>query len=246
MGKKMYFNKLLKLCLLATILPICSTHAEIIIHGTRAIYPSNAREITIQLSNDGTKPSLVQAWIDEGDANTTPDQSKAPFIISPPIFRVEPQRGQALRITALPKTSTLNQNQETLFWLNVLDIPPKPKEQADSEVPENYLQLAIRSRIKFFYRPSGLKEEVTLAPSKLQWSRSGSSLNVKNPTPYFITITAINSSSDNKTVDILNNGAMLKPFSTEKLTISTAPIGKLTFNTLNDYGGVVNTELKLN
>ena len=246
MGKKMYFNKLLKLCLFAAILPICSTHAEIIIHGTRAIYPSNAKEITIQLSNDGTKPSLVQAWIDDGDANTTPDQSQAPFIISPPIFRVEPQRGQALRITALPKTSALNQNQESLFWLNVLDIPPKPKEQENSEVPENYLQLAIRSRIKLFYRPSGLKEDVALAPSKLQWTRSGSSLNVKNPTPYFVTITAIYSAQDNKTVDILDHGAMLKPFSTEKLAISTTPIGKLTFNTLNDYGGVISTELKLN
>ena len=67
------------------------THAEIILHGTRVIYPSDAREVTLQVSNNGSKPSLVQAWIDEGDAKSTPDQSKVPFMITP-LFRVLIQR----------------------------------------------------------------------------------------------------------------------------------------------------------
>lgn len=242
----MHLTKFFKIGLLATIIPICNAQAEIIIHGTRAIYPSNAKEITIQLSNNGSKPSLVQAWIDEGDAKSTPDQSKAPFIISPPITRVEPQRGQALRITGLPSTSSLNKTQESVFWLNVLDIPPKPDEKTGTNLPENFLQLAIRSRIKLFYRPASLKDDVTLAPTKLQWSRVGSSLNVKNPTPYFITITTIESKQGDKSVDVLDQGTMLKPFSTEKLNIKSSALGKLTFSTLNDYGGRVTTELKLN
>jgi len=41
-----------------------ATHAEIVIHGTRVIYPSDASEVTLQLSNNGSKPALVQAWID--------------------------------------------------------------------------------------------------------------------------------------------------------------------------------------
>ncbi len=44
-----------------------ATQAEIVIHGTRVIYPSDAREVTLQVSNNGSKPALVQAWIDEGD-----------------------------------------------------------------------------------------------------------------------------------------------------------------------------------
>ena len=60
------------------------THAEIILHGTRVIYPSDAREVTLQVSNNGSKPSLVQAWIDDGDPKSTPDQSKVPFMITPP------------------------------------------------------------------------------------------------------------------------------------------------------------------
>ena len=47
-------------------------HAEIVLHGTRVIYPSDAREVNLQLSNNGTAPSLVQAWIDDGNAKSTP------------------------------------------------------------------------------------------------------------------------------------------------------------------------------
>ncbi|MFW2746387.1 fimbria/pilus periplasmic chaperone, partial [Acinetobacter baumannii] len=137
-----------------------AAQAEIVIHGTRVIYPSDAREVTLQVSNNGSKPALVQAWIDDGNAKSTPDEANVPFIITPPISRVEPSKGQTLRITALPNASQLNQNKESVFWLNVLDIPPRPegKKQENNEVlTNNFLQLAIRSRIKFFYRPVSLK-----------------------------------------------------------------------------------------
>ena len=54
---------------------------------------------------------------------STPDQSKVPFMIAPPISRVEATKSQTLRITALPNASQLNQKQETVLWLNILDIP---------------------------------------------------------------------------------------------------------------------------
>lgn len=89
-------------------------------------------------------------------------------MITPPISRVEATKSQTLRITALPNASTLNQQQESVLWLNVLDIPPKPTAKGGETVPDNFLQLAIRSRIKFFYRPSTIKEDANLAADKLQ------------------------------------------------------------------------------
>ncbi|HAM65610.1 MAG TPA: pilus assembly protein, partial [Acinetobacter nosocomialis] len=117
-GRKFFWGMA---CLQAVLASI--GHAEIILHGTRVIYPSDAREVSLQLSNNGTTPSLVQAWIDDGNSKSTPDESNVPFIITPPISRVEPTKGQTLRITALPSASQLNQNKESIFWLNVLDIP---------------------------------------------------------------------------------------------------------------------------
>ncbi len=231
--------------LLALVIPFSTVHAEIIIHGTRAIYPSDAREITLQVSNNGSKPELVQAWIDEGDAKSTPDQSKAPFMITPPISRVDAQKGQTLRITALPKTSELSQTQETLYWLNILDIPPKPTVKNQGDVPENFLQLAIRSRIKFFYRPSGLKQDITTAPEKIQWVRQGTQLRLKNPTPYHITITSLVQDQAGKRIDLLSEGLMLKPFSEENLTLKFANTSNMIFTTINDYGGRTEHSVKV-
>ena len=228
-----------KTCLLALLIPFSAANAEIIIHGTRAVYPSDAREITLQVTNTGKSPALVQAWIDEGDAKATPDQSKAPFIITPPITRVEAEKGQYLRITSLPTANALSKTQETLFWLNVLDIPPKPSTKNAGGAPDNFLQLAIRSRIKFFYRPSGIKEDVALAPEKIQWSSQGNNLLIKNPTPFHITITTIAQEHLGKKVNILSEGIMLVPFSEQKIALKNSNIKDMTFTTINDYGGRV-------
>lgn len=236
---------LFKTALLAGLFPFTAANAEIIIHGTRVIYPSDAREITLQVSNNGNKPSLVQAWIDEGNASSTPDQSQAPFMITPPISRVDSQKGQTLRISALPKAGSLSKTQETLYWLNILDIPPKPTAKNVNDVPENFLQLAIRSRIKFFYRPSELKDDVSTAPSKLQWSVQGNQLKVKNPTPFHITLTSINQDNAGKRIDLINEGLMLKPFSEDHVALKTANTSKMVFTSINDYGGRVELPIKV-
>ncbi len=56
-----------------------SSTANIVITGTRVIYPSDAKNVSVQLTNVGDSPSLVQAWIDDGDANTPPEKFKRPL-----------------------------------------------------------------------------------------------------------------------------------------------------------------------
>ncbi|MFK9842653.1 molecular chaperone, partial [Escherichia coli] len=42
----------------------CAAHANnIIVNGTRFIYPRNEKEITVQLSNNADRPALAQAWL---------------------------------------------------------------------------------------------------------------------------------------------------------------------------------------
>lgn len=224
------------------------SYAEIILHGTRVIYPSNAKEVSLQLSNDGTRPALVQAWLDEGDPQSTPDQIKLPFIITPPVSRVEPTKGQTLRISALPNSNQLNQNQESMYWLNVLDIPPRPNPSTTAtDVPDNFLQLAIRSRIKFIYRPASIKQDINIAPEKLEWHQVGTTLIVKNPTPFFITITSVFDNIDQQRKDLTPKGLMLSPFSEQNITLQAAtPLRKPGFTTINDYGGRIEQTIKLN
>ena len=100
-----------------------SAHAGVVISGTRVIYQAKEREVTVKLSNEGDAPALVQVWLDTGNPNAMPDESKVPFTLSPPLFRLDPKKGQSLRL--IYTQEPLPQDKESLFWLNVLEVPPR-------------------------------------------------------------------------------------------------------------------------
>lgn len=116
---------------------------SVVIMGTRVVYPAAQKSINIRLNNENSSPALVQSWLDTGDATVTPDSVRVPFIITPPIFRMDPKSGQTIRVVYTGES--LPTDRESLFYLNVLDIPAKPenKDSGSAEVNNNYLQLAV-------------------------------------------------------------------------------------------------------
>jgi P pilus assembly chaperone PapD len=132
-------------------------------------------------------PSLTQVWVDDGRVQNQPEKDSAPFIVLPPIVRIEPGKGQSWRLVF--NGSRLPQDRESLFWFNLLDIPPEPK----NGKAINYLQLAIRSRIKLFYRPAGVAAEKMAPENALRWALAptGNGLRVSNASARYITIDSI-------------------------------------------------------
>ena len=98
-----------------------SAQANVVIIGTRVIYPQDQKNIIVKLENNGKNAALVQAWLDTGDQNADPKNIKTPFIITPPVSRVEAKSGQSLRITYTGSQS-LPQDRESLYYFN---LPPK-------------------------------------------------------------------------------------------------------------------------
>ena len=93
----------------------------------------------------------MQAWLDAGDPHAKPGESKVPFVLTPPLFRLDPTKVQSLRLVYTH--DPLPADRESLFWLNVLDIPPRAAANADAP---NQLELAFKHRMKVFFRPAGL------------------------------------------------------------------------------------------
>ncbi|MEJ4045810.1 fimbrial biogenesis chaperone [Erwinia sp. SLM-02] len=217
-----------------SIFSVAASANNIIVNGTRFIYPGNEKEITVQLSNTADRPALAQTWLDNGNPDATPDTISTPFIITPPISRVDAKSGQTLRIK-LGSDAGLAKDKETLWWLNLLEIPPVVA--SGKNEGQNVLQLAIRSRFKFIYRPTGLGNR-DAAVEKLVLSASGNRLSVSNPTPFYITVSRISRDGgqplNGKTV-------MLAPQSSQVIALNAA-VNKgqtLTVNNINDYGADV-------
>lgn len=211
--------------------------AGITLARTRVVYPLSQTDVSLQLNNVSDSPSLAQAWIDEGDPNSTPGDSKAPFFIAPAIFRMESNASQMLRIVYTGKS--LPVDRESLFWLNVLDVPPNAKNVA------NRLQFAFRTRIKLFVRPVGLNGSVKEAIAQLRWKAVSapkpgqSGISVNNPSPYYLSFSEFEVQSQGQT---LKNelGGMVAPFSTAVLSVAgnnpLQPGAKVSFRAIGDLG----------
>ncbi|MFW5387181.1 MULTISPECIES: molecular chaperone [unclassified Yersinia (in: enterobacteria)] len=217
------------------------TRAEVMITGTRVIYDEKQREGVVKVSNTGNMPVLLQAWIDNGDANARPDTIKVPFSVTPPVVRLDPKRDQTIRL--FRTGSGLAADRETLFWFNLLEIPPKPTKGATGE--DNKLQLAFRTRIKMFYRPAELTMPIEQAITNLTFSKKGNQLVIKNASPYYITFRKLELRASKESPAVANlskiNNKMIAPFAELSLPVSVnGPINNTTqvfYSVINDQGG---------
>ncbi len=226
--------------LLACCLSAPPAQANVLISGTRVVFPAKDGEVTVRLTNDNDHPVLVESWIDRGDMHSTPESVDVPFLITPPLFRMEAKKDQSLRIVFTHEQ--LPDDRESLFWLNVLEVPPKP---SGPQAAQNLLQLALRSRLKLFYRPAALAGSPIKAPGSLSWKvvseAKGYALEAHNPTPYFITISGVSVSGPDGKPDSGDTG-MIAPMSDLRLHLHDAaykPVAgdAVAYTIINDFGG---------
>ncbi|ASV54478.1 hypothetical protein LJPFL01_1115 [Lelliottia jeotgali] len=196
----------------------------IVLGATRVVYSADAKEASLTVDNHSSKQYfLVQSWVDDKDGN-----KKVPFSITPPLFRLNANKENMLRI--MKTGGQLPNDRESVYWLNVKAIPPAP-EAGDAQ---NVLQLAIKTRIKMFYRPADLPGKADESPKALQWSVQGGELIAKNPTAYSVTLDSVKLSGNE-----IKNVNLVMPKSEAHFKLPAGVQGKqVVFTTINDYGGV--------
>lgn len=204
--------------------------AALTINTTRIIYASDARNSSVVVANPTTRPFAVQIWI-----NTLKDDTltAVPLMPTPVLFRLDAGKEQMVQINNLP--NTLPQDRESLFFFNVQEIPQQ------TEV-RNSLNIAMRTRIKLFYRPSQLSDSPESQLKRLSWSLrqhdDGLHLVVNNPTPFHYTFDQLQVSGAGQS-EKPKAQAMAMPFTEQSYRLaSIRPQSGLhvTFNTINDYG----------
>lgn len=219
--------------LLLSALACQTATAAVVLEGTRIIHDAGkGRDVTLKAVNSGERVALTQAWIDAGDSHARPEDVRTPFRITPSAPRLlQPQDGQAWRITYAPRPSDapLPQERESLFYFNLLDIPPKPTDAQGG----NLLQFAVRTRIKLFHRPAGLKGRAEEAPATLTWALLGREIRIANPSAYHVNLTTLKL-PDGTSLDldvVPPGGHRAVPLPAEAVIPAA-----LTYSWLDDYG----------
>lgn len=215
----------MKYCLFTLLAFGVSAHAGVTVDGTRFIFDADKPSITFTVNNTAQQRYLVLSKVLDSQGQSG---NQVPFITTPPLFPLLPGHSNIVRI--MRTGGGLPDDRESLFWLSVASIP-----ETQSKPAANALQIAIRSRMKLFYRPVGLKGREEEAYRQLVWKAQGSKAQVSNPTPYYVTL--FNLRANDRTVE---NAGMVAPFaSVVKNICPTSGRCVLQWQTINDYGRVM-------
>ncbi|MEX5413032.1 molecular chaperone [Atlantibacter hermannii] len=196
--------------------------AGVQIGRTRVVYNAASKEAALTLKNNEQEfPWLIQAWTDTGDGKT-----RGPFIVTPPLFRLDPQKEQSLRITWTG--AQLPEDRESLFYMNVRTIPATDKE----EQQKNVLRLIYKTRLKLFWRPKGLSGSPNETCGNLTFKLTGDRLLVVNKGNFFSVFDSLSLGST-----AIKNADLVAPKSTATFPVS-GPVSGLnaTWRCITDYG----------
>lgn len=209
------------------------TNPGISFYVLRVIYPESEKQgVTLTAYNKSQSPYLIQSIVRPVDASSggvdlnwqgTPVM---PFIVTPPLARLESSGELTLRIRR--NDVPLPADRESVFFISMKALPAQP---SGGEL----MVMTVVSNIKLFYRPESLaKRAVADMAPKLTFKRAGNQLIATNPTPYWLTFSSL--SVGNKALDKSSLRLMLPPFGQQSYPMPASSDGKITWQLIDEDG----------
>ncbi|MDG1641466.1 long polar fimbrial chaperone LpfB [Klebsiella huaxiensis] len=217
-------NSIIKMLIIGSLVFSSISQAGITIGATRVIYHGDVKDESVTIINDDKEPYLIQSWAQT--INNDDSTADAPFIVTPPLFRLNSGQKNVLRIIRTGKE--FPQDRESLYWLDIKSIP-----SSKNEDNRNKIRLAVKAEFKLIYRPDTLKETSEKTTQQLRWKKQGNTLTVENPTAYYMNFSDISVGSQK-----LKAPKYAAPFSHTQYVLPAGANGTVSWAIINDYGGV--------
>lgn len=217
----------------------------ITLQSTRVIYPAKeTKGITFAVTNDTQAVYLVQsrveAWphsLAEPVGASRGVKALSPFIVLPPLTRLESSDTLALRIRLVEKT--LPTDRESVFAFQVKAIPSQsePGKQAEgNSTGQARIILALQNTLKLFYRPEGLpRYDAQQVAESLTFELQGMRLIVTNPSAFYVTFDELSVAGNPIEAEALFS--MVPPLGQQTYPLpNTVSSGEVRWRLLDDYG----------
>ena len=162
---------------LATLQPA----AALTMDATRYVFTGDKDALAVTVSNEAGQTYGGQGWVE----NIVEQDTRPSFVVTPSFFKVRAGEKQVLRII---KAVELPQDKESVYWLNLQEIPPASE--------GNGLVVAVRTRVKLFYRPASLIKVRQDAEQNIELVPTETGLVLKNTTPHVFAISGLLDSAD--------------------------------------------------
>ncbi|EAA6552181.1 fimbrial chaperone protein [Salmonella enterica subsp. diarizonae] len=217
--------------LLAGLLVSCQSMGAFTLNGTRFIYESGSKNISFEVTSHSSDTWGGQVWIE----NVSMPADTVTLVPAPTFFKVNGNQRQVVRVLDV-NDAPLPKDRESLFRLNVQEIPPEPRKGS------SVLSLAMNTRVKLIYRPASLTEGRKDAEKQLRIEqRDGVSVLV-NPTPYYFAVVKLHSGDTDKG-PLIQTPVQTADALSEMAPHAEVPLGKtvrlpVTVEAIDDYGAV--------
>lgn len=229
-GEKM---KVLLFLLFLPFLALADNQGGVSLGATRVIFPSDAKSVSLSVNNSGRDLILLlRSWVGQYH---TDDKAAVPFIITPPLYRLDGDSSIQLRINAT-QTEKLAQDRESVFMVNVMAIPSES--ERSSNTTGGSIHFAVNNRIKLFYRPEKInnRQKINDAYQTLSVVKGAGFVMVKNPSPYYITLGKI--FINGKIFRGEGSDLMMTPLGGEVKIPTNDKSGTFSYQVINDLGGM--------
>ncbi|MBC3219664.1 fimbrial biogenesis chaperone [Serratia fonticola] len=200
----------------------------------RVIYPEAEKNgVSLTAYNSTPEAYLMQSWVrpvdlTSGDVDLHAQAQPAmPFVVTPPLARLEGNGELALRIRR--SDVPLPTDRESVFFISMKAMPQQQQAQQGKMV------MTVVSNLKLFYRPAGLSKRAVeeMAP-KLTFQREGDRLIASNPTPYWLTFSHLAVAGVELGKPDLR--LMVPPFGKQSYPLPATPQGKVTWKLIDEDG----------
>ncbi|MEL4293580.1 molecular chaperone [Shewanella xiamenensis] len=235
-----------KIAIIGFILVSTNCIAGVVINKTRVVMYDNEQAQQLTLANTNDFPVITQLWVDDGDINATPENTRAPIMAVPAMLKFSQEEHKSIRLINLNHSE--KRDQEEMYWLNIYEIPPQPGNDVSSS--DNQLMiLTIRTQIKVFLRPIKLKMQHDTRFDKQYFSIDNNKLTIKNDSPFFIVYSKVSISDGFNEVEIYPE--TLSPFSSKSINIVSqdkvlnSKDVKIKFDYIDDDGVINSRHTKL-
>ncbi|EJU0261316.1 pili assembly chaperone PapD [Salmonella enterica subsp. enterica serovar Newport] len=194
--------------------------------ATRVIYHAGTAGATLSVSNPQNYPILVQSSVKAADKS-----SPAPFLVMPPLFRLEANQQSQLRIVRTG--GDMPTDRETLQWVCVKAVPPE-NEPSDTQAKGATLDLNLSIKVcdKLIFRPDAVKGTPEDVAGNLRWVETGNKLKVENPTPFYMNLASV--TVGGKPITGLE---YIPPFADKTLNMPGGTRGDIEWSVITDFGG---------
>ncbi|ELI7922741.1 fimbrial biogenesis chaperone [Yersinia enterocolitica] len=204
----------------------------------RVIYPESEKKgVTLTAYNKSAAPYLMQSWIQPVDLATgnvdmgNVGGSIMPFIVTPPLARLEANNELTLRIRR--NGEALPTDRESVFFISMKAIPAQ--QATDKNASTGQIALTVVSNMKLFFRPQGLaKRAVADMASQLRFSRQGNVLIAKNPTPYWLTFSRLHIGTS--ALDKTQLRLMVPPKGQQQYRLPDSTSGEVSWQLIDEDG----------